>query len=311
MRRLVLLFLVAACHKTEGTPADAGDAAPPATPAPTASAETHERPPGGEASRSQVAKVEAEPLLLPYAAQVHARFGDAALAMQKVPLLGGRTAVLLATPDEKTSMILVLDGAKLAWSKERPTAGMTPPARELAILPHPHGGAALFAYDEPAQRVAMRIWSEDGQPFADIEVMELDVCGALDAAYWPRRGFIVVASAMTGPRAALVREDGSAAWSGPIEVGAPSRALGPVTIAIDTPSTFVLVQRVPGKTGDRAVATRYDARGHMTWDKPVELGDARPGAKTRIGATAVRDGVVRVDLVRPVEVDQGGMIVVR
>jgi hypothetical protein len=206
-------------------------------------------------------------------------------------------------------MILVTEGATLAWSKERPTAGMTPPARELAIAPRPRGGAVLFAYDEPAQRVAMRIWSEDGSPFADIEVMELDVCGALDAAYWPGHGWIAIAAAMTGPRAALIREDGSPVLRGGIEVGVPARNLAPIAIAIDTPSSFVLVQRVSGKTGDRAVATRYDAHGRMLWDKPVELGDARAGSKTRIGVTSVREGVVRVNLVRPIDLDQGGMIV--
>jgi hypothetical protein len=306
------VVLLVACHKTNDAPADASlDAPAPAEPhaAPSA-AEPSERPPPGEAARASVARVDAEPLLAPHATAIRARFGDAALAMQKTTLAGGRIGLLLETPDEKTSMVLVTDGATLAWSKERPTAGMTPPARELAIVPHPQGGAVLFAYDEPAQRVAMRIWSADGAPFADLEVMETAVCGALDAAYWPGHGWIAVAATMTGPRAALVREDGAAAWRDGIEVGVPARNLGPVTIVIDTPHSFVLVQRVAGKTGDRAVATRYDPLGHMTWDKPVELGDARPGSKNRIGAATARAGVVKIDLVRPIEIDQGGMIVV-
>jgi hypothetical protein len=308
VKRLLLLALVA-CHKPSAAPSDAAADAALVAPAPSDTAEPLERPPGGEAVRSTVAKIEAEPLLSPHAAAIRARFGDAALAMQRTTLAGGQTSVLLTTPDEKTSMLLVLDGEKLAWSKERPTAGMTPPARELAIAARPKGGAVLFAYDEPAQRVAMRIWSEDGSPFADIEVMELDVCGALDAAYWPGHGWIAVAAAMTGPRAALLREDGSPLVRGGLEVGVPSRTLAPVTIAIDTPASFMLIQRVTGKSGDRAVATRYDAHGRMLWDKPVELGDAKPGGKARIGAAAAREGVVRVDLVRPIEIDRGGMIV--
>jgi hypothetical protein len=303
--------MLVACKKPSEATADAGiDALPLVAPSPPSTTEPSERPPPGEAIRTSVARVEAEPLLAPHAAAIHARFGDAALAMQKTTLAGGRIGLLLETPDEKTSMVLVTDGATLAWSKERPTAGMTPPARELAIVPHPQGGAVLFAYDEPAQRVAMRIWTADGGPFADLEVMETAVCGALDAAYWPGHGWVAVAATMTGPRAALIREDGAPAWRGGIEVGVPARNLGPVTIAIDTPHSFVVVQRVAGKTGDRAIATRYDPLGHMTWDKPVELGDARPGSKSRIGATPTRAGVVKIDVVRPVEIDQGGMIVV-
>jgi hypothetical protein len=112
------------------------------------------------------------------------------------------------------------------------------------------------------------------------------------------------------PRAALVREDGSLAWPGGVEVGAPSRALAPVTIVVDTKTSVVLVQRVPGKSGapDRALATRYDARGRMLWDKPIDLGEARGGAKARIVATRAREGVVRVDLARAVEVDADGRI---
>src|SRR5262249_7499240 len=145
-------------------PADAGSDAPRAEVAPptSASAEPIDRPPGGEAIRSPSVRVDADQELAPHAAAVRARFGDAALMAQRATLTAGRTAVLLETPDEKTSMVLVLDRGALAWSKERPTAGMTPPARELAIVPHPRGGVVLFAYDEPARRVAMRIWTEEG-----------------------------------------------------------------------------------------------------------------------------------------------------
>jgi hypothetical protein len=311
-----LLVLLVACHRDVKSAPDTGtDAAPIApAPVPAKTEEVVDRPEAGEAVRTTV-RVESEPLLRPHLAAIRARFGEAPppLAMQRAPLAGGRSGILLETPDEKTGLVLVLDGAALAWSKERPTAGMTPPARELAIAAHPSGGAVLFAYDEPARRVAMRIWSDDGAPFADLELMELEVCAALDAAYWPGRGWLVVAASATGPIATLVREDGGRAWPTPIELGVPSRGLSPISVVIDTPSSAVLVQRVPGKNGapDQAVATRYDPRGRMLWDKAAVLGDARGSAKARLAATRLRDGVVKVELARPLEIHSDGVVVLR
>jgi hypothetical protein len=109
-------------------------------------------------------------------------------------------------------MVLVSDAGHLAWQKERPVAGILPPVLRLAIAPHPDGGAVLFAFVPAVNVIAARIWSDDGSPFADLQILDIDACDALSASYVPGEGYRVVASRRGGARAQLLHEDGTLAW---------------------------------------------------------------------------------------------------
>jgi hypothetical protein len=232
--------------------------------------------------------------------------------LQRLDLTGHRRMFLVSSRDESDPMVLVTDAQRLVWSKERPTAGMIPPAMNLAITAHPQGGATMFAYDAPTKIVAARMWSEDGSPFADFQVLKLDACDDLSAAYWPGRGWLVVCAWLGGARAQLLREDGTIGWRRDgADVGTAWRAPAPPTILFDTPDTAMLVQYAdvrPGVAGDHVVALRYDARGRPQWVTPVDLGAVLHVEQTRdrVAARLGAAGVVRVDLGRGARVDVDG-----
>jgi hypothetical protein len=289
---------------------DAGDIPnPPSADAATADRAPSKRippPPFGEAHRTTIPSLEGEAILSPHLATLRAHFGDRAkgpFLMQRAALAGGRVAVLVSlAPDEGNPIVLVIEHDVLAWVKERPTGGITPPVKGLALTPHPDGGAMLFAFVPSVATVAGRIWADDGGAFADVEVLPIDDCEALTAAYGPGLGWVVVVARRGGARAQLVRETATRAWGTGIDVGLPWHRAAPVALAFDTPSTIVLSQlgSLSKPKEDHLLAFRYDATGRGTWPSPVDLGVVRevPRGAERPEATSAADGQVRVQVAK-------------
>ncbi|MDP9034830.1 MAG: hypothetical protein M3O50_08475, partial [Myxococcota bacterium] len=252
-----------------------------------------------------------EPLLRPQLAALRAHFGTTArgpFAMQRIELAGGRTAVLVTKPDETAPIVLGLDRDQLVWARPRPTAGIVPPLVHLAIAPRPDGGVALFGYVASMHLVASRMWADDGNPFADLQVFSPAACDALSVAYAPGQGWVVACTSSTGVLAQRVREDGTMAWGALGQRLGTRGVTGPPTIAFDTPTTSILLQRARGVGGDHLLATRYDPEGLPLWAAPVDVGSL-PGSapashramEERFVAAPVREGVVRVELPRGLE----------
>ena len=169
----------------------------------------------GEAHRSTVPRLEADPLLLPHLATLRDHFGANAsgpFEVQRIDLAEGRTAVLVSHPDESDPIVLAFDRDELLWSKPRPTAGILPPVKHLTVLPRPDGGVVIFAWVTSLHMVAARMWGDDGNPFGDFELFAPDACDALSAAYGPGQGWIVACTSRQGTRAQRLREDGAIAW---------------------------------------------------------------------------------------------------
>ncbi len=320
LRAALFVVTAGACHHPQGSGADAAPDAPaPSAPAPPADAAgvvadaglvsaTHaDLPPpapAGEARRTTLARLEDDPALAPHMGLLHNHFGRSArgpFLEQRVGFPGARRAILLAREDERDPVLLVVDGARLVWSKERPVAGIQPPVHHLALAAHALGGASVFVYDPPTHLVAGRVWDGDGAPFADFQVLATDACGALSAAFWPGHGVLVVASTPTGPRAQLLRDDGMLAFPREgLAVGARWRAPGPVTVVMDTPESATLFMHATGAgAGDRVEGFRYDASGASLWRAPVNVAVPHvPDVAERVDVMLDRPGTMRVALPR-------------
>jgi hypothetical protein len=264
--------------------------------------------PLGEAHRSTMTRLEADTRLRAQLGVLRDHFGadsKGPFDEQRVELPGGRSAFLVSRTDEREPIVLVVSRDDLVWSKLRPTAGILPPVRHLALSPRPDGGVAVFGWVEGLHTVAARMWADDGNPFGDFELFAPDGCDALSAGYAPGDGWVVACASRTGTRVQRMRDDCTLAWG------------RQVTIVFDTSSTLMLVQREPAIGGDRLLAFRYDLRAHDLWEAPVDLGiSAGTTASDRVEATGVRDGVVRVAAQRhaqgkaplAVEVDSSGRV---
>jgi hypothetical protein len=299
----LLAFTSLACTRAAPTasPGDAStDAGRAAGPAPRATDAPREDTPEtfGEARHASLASLDDEPMLARNADAIRAHFGGALparMALQAVPLAGGAQAMLLETAaaDAPPVALLVDATGAPAWIKDHPVGGLTPPVTSLAIAPRPDDGVALFFFDVPTALAGVRMWNADGSPFADLQILRLEKCDALDVAWWKGRGWIVIASTPSGAIAQLLRETGSVAWGDGIPIGAPIPVEPGAAIAIDTDASFVIVQRAKRAGATRAIATRYDPRAVPAWTKPVDLGVARgpvDAARDRAGVTRVTLG---------------------
>jgi hypothetical protein len=181
--------------------------------------------------------------------------------MQRVPLAVGRVAVLVSRADESDPVVLALDRDQLLFAKDHPTAGISPPVLHPTVAPAPERGVAVFAYVESMHLVAARMWADDSNPYADIEVFHPDACDALTVAYETGLGWIVACSSKTGTRAQRLRDDLTSAWGREgIAVGTP----GPVVradVGFDGPAAWTLSQRARAIGGDRTLTFRYGADG--------------------------------------------------
>lgn len=336
MSRSLALFALAAilgCSRASGTTDGGTDAttagsaqsavvgvAPSAS---TSAAESSNAPPtprrrevsgsagsGLEARRSVVTRVEADPVLSANAAALRKQHDGAlpaSLSVQATDLGADHRRAVLVGAERKdgtldSPMLLVLDerGA-LLWSKDRPAAGIKPPVGALAIAAGPHGRFALAACDPPTSSVALRLWDDDGSPFADFQALETKSCDAITLLYWPGHGWLLAIAAGPETRVQLVTDAGGLAWGPGRVLGARFRTIAPVSLASDSASSFVLVQyaQSPGEDRDvdHAVAYRYDESGQPLWPSPVDLGPVRritPGQeRITLGRT---NGVLRASL---------------
>lgn len=254
-----------------------------------------------EARRSRVAKLADEPALAGAASLLGAHFAGAAgpFDVQIAELTAaGRRAALVAEAGKATSdarpIALVLDAAgAVLWSKERPVAGIMAPVGPVALAAAPLGRVALAVCDPPTSVVALRLFDDDGSPFADFQALSgVDSCDALSLLYWPGRGWILAAARPGETRARLVTESGALAWGDGLDLGVRPRAgsAAAPALAADTDDTFVLVQLAQPTAVEgspfHALAFRYDARGAPIWRAAVDVGELeappRPGDRARL-----------------------------
>jgi hypothetical protein len=216
-----------------------------------------------------------------------------------------------AVADARPLLVVTEADGRLAWSKTRPAAGILAPVTALAVAGGPRGRVALAACDPPTKSVALRLWDDDGSPFADFQVLDVEGCDGLTLLYWPRHGWIVVALAPDVTRARLVSESGSLQWPGGLDLGVRSKAgeLALASVAADTDDSFVLVQAVqPDRSAGsafHALAFRYDAHGTAIWPAAIDLGAlARaPAAGDRVVVTPAGPAGVRVAVPGDFEVE--------
>jgi hypothetical protein len=258
-----------------------------------------------------VTRIEADPVLAANAEALRKQYGGAipaSLAVQATDLGADRRRALLVGAERKDGtlenpMLFIVDErGTLVWSKERPAAGIKAPIGALAVAAGPRGRFALAVCDPPTSSVALRLWDEDGSPFADFQALETKGCDALSLLYWPSHGWLLAVSAGTELRAQLVTEAGALAWGPGRPLGARFRTIAPVSLASDSASSFVLVQysQSPGtdREVDHAVAFRYDALAQPLWPTPIDLGAVRRVAPGQERITLMRspDGVIRAAL---------------
>ena len=328
-RRLLSLFcLLAACDRKDPQ-ASAIDASPPtpsSSPSWTASPDIYTAPSsspsstpssGGpppspvEAQRKKVTRLEDDPALVAAAEPLKKHFGGQIpnpLSFQSADRPEGRGRALIV--EGKPFAILVDGSGKVQWTKEHPAAGIMAPIGPLAIAAGPSGRVALAVCDPPTTRVALRIWDDDGLPFADYDAMDIDDCTSISLLHWPRRGFVIAATRPGTTKLQLVEgSNGALSWRRGIEIGARSPTGAPASLAADTDDSFILVQygNLSGEPGARphALAFRYDRIGAPLWPSPSDLGlqpvDRPEG--DRILVTRPKSGGVRVTLAKDQIID--------
>jgi hypothetical protein len=266
-----------------------------------------------EARRARVTRPADDPALRGVAEALAKQFAGPAPGGFDVQIaeltMGRRHAVLVSEAGKPTSdarpFVVVTDENGVAlWTKNHPIGGILPPVAALAIAGGPRGRVALAACDPPTKSVALRLWDDDGSPFADFQVLDVEACDGLSVLYWPRRGWIVVGAATDATRARLVSESGSLGWGRGLDVGArsPADALAPASLAADTDDTFVLVQgvqpsKLPGSPF-HALAFRYDVHGTAIWPAAVDLGQLprAPMPGERLTVTRAQPAGVRVSI---------------
>jgi hypothetical protein len=320
---------------TLATAAEAGSP-PAASRRPVAPSLPPAPPPGvAEAKRTPLKRLDGEPLLRPHLAALREHFGAQAsgpFVLQRVDLANGRTALMVAHPEATATatqapadtsaptpatagdgdpIVLVVDRDALAWSKPRPAAGIVQPVTHLTIAPRPDGGVALFGYVVSLRLLAARMWADDGNPYAEIELGSFDACDTLSAAYAPGRGWVIACTSDAGTRAQRLREDGTTTWGREGTLLADATPVGHPALAFDTSSSFLLVERARAVGGDRLLALRFDEDARPLWPTPVTVDSfgAGPKGPERLRTTLERDGVVRVDWnEKAAEIDAQGVV---
>lgn len=257
-----------------------------------------------EARRSRIARLsELKGLVDPFTKHFTADGGALAPAfdVQQAELTAaGRRAVLVMEANRPTTtaarpfLVIADSDDHVVWSR-RPVGGIMPPVGPIAVAAAPAGHTALAACDPPTNLVALRIFDDDGSPFADFQTMSIDGCEAISLLFWPSHGWVIVVVREGATRALLVTEDGAPAWKAPLDVGARSRAsaIAPANLAADTNDSFVIVQIVQptALSGSpfHALAFRYDRKGKALWPAAVDLGETEKIDRVRV--TSLRPGV--------------------
>jgi hypothetical protein len=293
-------------------PEEPGLAPPPWLDALAPSAASSTLPPA-EAKRASLRRLEDDRALAPHRAVVEGHFGGSLpspLELQTTALPGDRRGYLVYGEARRRNPLLLVSGPpdgregrrEILWTKERPLAGTRQVVTEMALAPGPEGEVALMWCDIPTQIVALRKWSAAGVVLADFQVIEVDVCEAISGLYWPARGWVAVASQHGRARAQLLDERGRRAF-GPSGVELPwtARPSSPVSIAVDSEASMILVQvgdllRGEDLRPDRVLAMRYDTLGTALWERPLDLGAWNGRGSARVAASPVAPGKVLVTL---------------
>jgi hypothetical protein len=323
-----LLLVLGGCSRNSATGADAAadgalvstapDAAPPTASVTDAGVALASVAPI-EARRARVRRWAEDGALEGAAPLLDKHFGAglASFEIQTADLTAAGRRIVFVTdadkpPNEEHPFAFVADAHGVLWSKERPIAGILPPAGPSAIAPAPLGRVALAVCDAPTNAVALRIWDDDGSPFADFQVLSVEKgCDALSLLYWPRRGWVIVASQVGATRVQLANENGGPMWPQGKDLGARSPRPGAIaraSLAADTDDTFVLVQMVQPSAVEgspyHTLAFRYDTHGTAIWPAAVDLGAVpRPPAPgDRVKLSLTKPGV-RVTLPDGSEID--------
>jgi hypothetical protein len=270
-----------------------------------------------EAQRRKVTRVEDDPALVAAVDALKKHYGGQVpkeLWLQATERPEGRGRALIvadatkAGPGDPFAIAVDASGA-VQFTKDHPAAGIMAPIGPLAIAAGPSGRIALAVCDPPTARVALRVWDDDGAPFADYDAMDMDDCAAISLLYWPRRGFVLAATRAGTTKLQLVSENGALSWRRGIEIGARSPTGAPASLAADSEESFVLVQygSLSAEPGARphALAFRFDRHGAPLWPSPADLGVQpvdRPEGD-RIVVTRPKVGAVRATLAKDVVVD--------
>lgn len=326
---LCLFVAFGACSRapaTSGTDAAPSTSVSPSKPAPSSSPDgsttTHAVVAVApvEARRAHLTRFAEDPMLASSIEVLDKHFAGGSPSgfdVQNAELtVGGRHALLITesakpAPDSRPIAIVTDERGSIAWTKGRPAAGILQPIGPLAISGGPQGRVALAVCDPPTKTVALRLWDDDGSPFADFQALDTEGCGAVSLLYWPRVGWVIVAVLPGATRAQLVTENGSLAWGRGRDVGARSRpqALAPASIAADTSETFVLVQVVRPSAAEAspfvALAFRYDTHGTAIWPAAVDLGQLPrpPSPNDRVVLTQLPPAGVHASLRGMLEAD--------
>jgi hypothetical protein len=268
----------------------------------------------------------AEPSLEPHLATIREHFGEVdGLELQKIVRFGtDRAFVLLSSRGRATTvapLLLAVDAraaspgtSSIAWSRDRPLAGTFPGATELALAGAPDDGVTLAWFDPTTRSVALRKWRADGVVEADFVLGQVDACDAVSALFWPKHGWLVVASDLGRARAFLLGLGGTLAWpreGADVSLGRLARA--PVALAPVADDALLVVGVGTARSGARkapehAVALRLDATGAAPWDTPADLGPA-PAREDRLVAVPDSRGVrVTLGPRRAVFVDAQGAV---
>jgi hypothetical protein len=241
------------------------------------------------------------PLLHPHLEVLGNHFGgegEEPLAVQRLELAGKRAALLVSRQNGDDPILLLTDHDRLAWSKPFPVAGLPPTRGHLALAPTPKAGAALFGYAPSTHRLEGRTFAEDGTVDGELEVASVDACDTLSAAQGAGLGWIVACTSPSGTRAQRVGDDRRPAWGERGAAVGETSAVGPATLVLDGPTTWVLVQRAKRADADHILAFRYDSQGQPIWTAPVDIGV--PGGVSyrtvQLEAAMARGGGVRIEL---------------
>lgn len=239
---------------------------PPASRAPSGPILPPNPAPPGEARRSTIASLDRDVSLRPFLAKLREHFGKDApgpFALQRAELAEGRAALLVSHADESDPIVLAIDpvAGQILFVKDRPVAGITPPVQHATIAPAPERGVAVFSWVASMHIVAARMWADDANPYAELEVFHPSACDELSVAYAAGFGWIVACASATGTRAQRLRDDLTGAWGAEgITVGTNS-PVGRASIAFEGRSRWTLSQRAKAVGGDRQLTYRYDAEG--------------------------------------------------
>lgn len=321
-RQLVFWLLLVACDRNETKPAAVDASAPPPPVLPTTASATAPAYTGAPASpiealRRKVTRVEDDPALVAAVDGLKKHYGGQVpkeLWLQAAERPAGRGRALIVgdatkPPPGDPFAIAVDETGAVKFTKDHPAAGIMAPIGPLAIAAGPSGRIALAVCDPPTTRVALRIWDDDGSPFADYDAMDIDDCAAVSLLYWPRRGFVIAATRPGTTKLQLISENGALSWRRGTEIGARSPTGAPASLAADSDESFVLVQygSLSAEPGARphALAFRFDRHGAPLWPLPADLGlqpvDRPEG--DRIVLARPKAGVVRATLAKDHVVD--------